>query len=589
MLKKNKKNKQQDRHRWLLIGFLCLFGVCLVAQVRPTGQKPTAGASTKSTADTSKTAPKTKTPAGNKKQSDNKKQPENKKTKVYLLHADEGQADKLARPDVQVLIGNVKLRHDSMYMYCDSALIFEKTNSVEAFSNVRMEQGDTLFIYGDYLYYDGMTQIAQLRENVKMINRNTTLLTDSLNYDRLYDLGYYFEGGTLMDEENVLTSDWGEYSPATKQSVFNHDVKLVNPKFVLTSDTLKYSTDTKIATILGPSDIVSDKNHIYSERGIYNTTTEQAELLDRSVLTNEGKKLTGDSIFYDRVLGYGEAFDNVQMNDTINRNMLTGNYCFYNEITGSALATQRAVAIDYSQGDSLFMHGDTLRLITYHINTDSMFREMRVYHKVRAYRTDVQAVCDSLVYNSKDSCMTMYTDPILWHGSQQLLGEEIKVYMNDSTIDWAHIINQALAVEQKDSVHYNQVTGKEMKGFFVGGDMRQVDVNGNVLVVFYPIDDKDSTMIGLNYSEGSFLRMLLKERRMEQGAFIGKANGTLYPMDQIPADKYKLPPFVWFDYIRPRNKEDIFEWRGKRAGEQLQKSDRKPIVSPRNMNIKRNK
>ena len=553
MQKKNTRNNFLNRHRFLLTGLLCLFGICLLSA------------------------------------QDKQKQPEKKKTRVDLLHAEEAQADKIMLPDVQILIRSVKLRHDSMYMYCDSALIYEKTNSVEAFGNVRMEQGDTLFIYGDYLYYDGMSQLAMLRENVRMINRNTVLTTDSLNYDRLYNLGYYFDGGTLTDEENVLTSEWGEYSPATKISVFNHDVKLVNPKFVLTSDTLKYSTDTKIATILGPSDIVSDKNHIYSERGIYNTTTEQAELLDRSVLTNEGKKLTGDSIFYDRVLGYGEAFDNVQMNDTINRNMLTGNYCFYNEITGSALATQRAVAIDYSQGDSLFMHGDTLRLITYHINTDSMFREMRVYHKVRAYRTDVQAVCDSLVYNSKDSCMTMYTDPILWHGSQQLLGEEIKVYMNDSTIDWAHIINQALAVEQKDSVHYNQVTGKEMKGFFVGGDMRQVDVNGNVLVVFYPIDDKDSTMIGLNYSEGSFLRMLLKERRMEQGAFIGKANGTLYPMDQIPADKYKLPSFVWFDYIRPRNKEDIFEWRGKRAGEQLQKSDRKPIVSPRNMNIKRNK
>ena len=553
MQKKNTRNNFLNRHRFLLTGLLCLFGICLLSA------------------------------------QDKQKQPEKKKTRVDLLHAEEAQADKILLPDVQILIRSVKLRHDSMYMYCDSALIYEKTNSVEAFGNVRMEQGDTLFIYGDYLYYDGMSQLAMLRENVRMINRNTVLTTDSLNYDRLYNLGYYFDGGTLTDEENVLTSEWGEYSPATKISVFNHDVKLVNPKFVLTSDTLKYSTDTKIATILGPSDIVSDKNHIYSERGIYNTTTEQAELLDRSVLTNEGKKLTGDSIFYDRVLGYGEAFDNVQMNDTINRNMLTGNYCFYNEITGSALATQRAVAIDYSQGDSLFMHGDTLRLITYHINTDSMFREMRVYHKVRAYRTDVQAVCDSLVYNSKDSCMTMYTDPILWHGSQQLLGEEIKVYMNDSTIDWAHIINQALAVEQKDSVHYNRVTGKEMKGFFVGGDMRQVDVNGNVLVVFYPIDDKDSTMIGLNYSEGSFLRMLLKERRMEQGAFIGKANGTLYPMDQIPADKYKLPSFVWFDYIRPRNKEDIFEWRGKRAGEQLQKSDRKPIVSPRNMNIKRNK
>ena len=550
MQKKNTRTNFLNRHRFLLAGLLCLFGVCLLSA------------------------------------QDKKKEPEKKKTRVDLLHAEEAQADKVLHPDIQILIRSVKLRHDSMYMYCDSALIYEKTNSVEAFGNVRMEQGDTLFIYGDYLYYDGMSQLAMLRENVRMINRNTTLTTDSLNYDRLYNLGYYFEGGTLTDEENVLTSEWGEYSPATKISVFNHDVKLVNPKFILTSDTLKYSTATKIATILGPSDIVSDNNHIYSERGFYNTTTEQAELLDRSVLT---KKLTGDSIFYDRVLGYGEAFENVQMNDTINKNMLTGNYCFYNEITGSALATQRAVAIDYSQGDSLFMHGDTLRLITYNINTDSMYREMRVYHKVRAYRTDVQAVCDSLVYNSKDSCMTMYTDPILWHGAQQVLGEEIKAYMNDSTIDWVHIINQAFTIEQKDSVHYNQVSGKEMKGFFVAGDMRQVDVNGNVLVIFYPVEERDSSLIGLNYAEGSFLRMLLKDRRMEKGAFIGKANGTMYPMDQIPAEKYKLPTFAWFDYIRPRNKEDIFEWRGKKAGQQMQKSDRKPLTSPRNMNIKRNK
>jgi len=340
---------------------------------------------------------------------------------------------------------------------------------------------------------------------------------------------------------------------------------------------------------LGPSDIVSQENQIYSERGIYNTMTEQAELLDRSILTNGSKKLVGDSLFYDRKLGYGEAFDNVQMNDTLNRNMLTGDYCYYNELTGNALATKRAVAIDYSQGDSLFMHGDTLRMVTFNLNTDSMYREMRVYHKVRAYRTDVQAVCDSLVYNSKDSCMTMYTDPILWYGYQQLLGEEIKVYMNDSTIDWAHIINQALAVEQKDSIHYNQITGKEMKAFFQGGEMRQVDVNGNVLVVFYPVEEKDSSLIMHDYTEGSFLRMLLKERKMERGTFIGKTTGTAYPLDQIPADKFRLPSFAWFADIRPRDKNDIFNWRGKKADEVLQKNDRRPAVSPREMHIKRNK
>ena len=571
MLRQKKKDKQTDRHRWLLIGFLCLFGVCLVAQVKPTGQKKTTGTSANSASDASATTQK------------GKKQPgkENKKTKVYLLHANQGKADKWARPDVQVLIGNVKLRHDSMYMYCDSALIFEKTNSVEAFSNVRMEQGDTLFIYGDYLYYDGMTQIAQLRENVKMINRNTTLLTDSLNYDRLYDLGYYFEGGTLMDEENVLTSDWGEYSPATKQSVFNHDVKLVNPKFVLTSDTLRYNTATKVATILGPSNIVSDNNHIYSERGFYNTLTEQAELLDRSILTNEGKKLIGDSLFYDRAAGYGEAF--VRMTDTINKNMLTGDYCFYNELTDSAFATKRAVAIDYSQGDSLFMHGDTLQMVSYNLNTDSLYRLMKAYHKVRMYRTDVQGVCDSLVYNSKDSCMTMYRDPILWNEGQQLLGEEIKIYMNDSTIDWAHIINQALTVEMKDSVHYNQVSGKEMKAYFENGDMRRVEVIGNVLIAFYP-EEKDSTMTGFNSGEGSLMHLYLKDRKMEKAKLIGKSNGVLYPMDQIPSDKLRLPTFAWFDYIRPLNKEDIFNWRPKRAGESLKPTtDRRPKTDKRNL------
>ena len=69
----------------------------------------------------------------------------------------------------------------------------------------------------------------------------------------------------------------------------------------------------------------------------HNTLTEQAELLDRSVLTNQGKKLVGDSLFYDRIIGYGEAFDNVKMTDSINKNMLTGDYCFYNELTDSAI------------------------------------------------------------------------------------------------------------------------------------------------------------------------------------------------------------------------------------------------------------
>ena len=537
MINKKKNHKNTNGRRILLLSVLCLFGFCLVAQVQPRR---------------------------------NAAQPA--KSKVYLLHSDVLKKNK-DNPNAQILVGDVSFRHDSIYMYCDSACFYEKTNSLEAFHNVKFVQGDTLFLYGDYLFYDGNTQLAQVRNNVRMENRTTTLTTDSLNYDRIANLGYFFDGGTLMDEQNVLTSDWGEYSPATKMSVFNYEVKLVNPQFTLTSDTLRYNTDTKIASIVGPSDIDSDENHIYSELGFYYTQQGQAELLERSVLTNDGKRMTGDSLFYDRNRGIGEAFRNVEFVDTIGKNMLTGDYCFYNQLTGYAFATDKAVATDFSQGDSLFIHADTLQLYTFHVNTDSVYREARAYHKVRFYRTDVQGVCDSLVFSSKDSCLTLYQDPILWNGKQQLLGEKIMIYMNDSTIEWAHIQNQTLSVEQLDSLNYNQVSGKDMKAYFEGGEMKQVDVDGSVRLVYFPME-KDSTLLGMNCSETSKLSMFLENRKLKKLAMSPKSNGTLYPMTQIPPAKMKLDNFAWFDYVRPLNKADIFNWRGKGAGQELKKSTR---------------
>ena len=506
------------------------------------------------------------------------------KSKVYLLRADKLKKDAL-HPDAQIVVGNVVFRHDSVYMYCDSAYYYDKINSFEAFSNVRMEQGDTLFLYGDRLYYDGLTQIAQMRMNVRMENRTTTLLTDSLNYDRIFNLGYFFDGGTMMDDQNVLTSEWGEYSPATKMSVFYYNVKLENPQFTMLSDTLKYSTLTKVANIVGPSDIYSDDNYIYSESGYYDTQTGKADLYQRSVLTSDSKQLTGDSLFYDRNTGIGEAFSNIVMTDTLNKNMMLGDYGYYNEKLKNAFVTKNAVAIDYSQGDSLFLHADTLSMNTFHLDTDSMYREIKAYHKVRFYRTDVQGVADSLVFSSKDSCLIMYKDPVLWNENQQLLGEQINIYMNDSTIDWAHIINQALSVEQVpvDTTLFNQVSGKEIKAYFEDGLMEKVEVIGSVRIVYYPMDS-DSLLIGMNVSETSQLDIYLENQQLERMVMSPKSNGTLYPMSQIPLEKSYLENFVWFDYIRPLNKKDIFIWRGKKVEDQLKKNVRGPIELP-NQNL----
>ena len=504
-----------------------------------------------------------------KKRGRPRRAPQPQDERVYLVHADVLHYDQWKNPDAQILNGRVTFRHKGASLDCDSAYFYEQSNSFEAFGHVKMLQGDTLSLVSDYAFYDGGDEMAIARRNVVLKNRDTTLYTDSLNFDRMYDIAYFFEGGKMVDGKTMLVSDWGEYNTQSKVAVFNYDVRMRNKDMYLTTDTLYYDTHNSMAQIVGPTDITSGRSHIYSERGYYDTKNDRARLLDRSVLSNGGKQLVGDSVWHDEKLGLSKAFYNVVYTDTVNNNKLTCEYGEYDDVHGYAMCTDSAVVMDFSQRDTLYMHADTFKIFTFNINTDSVYRKIHAYNKVRAYRKDVQAVCDSLVYNSKDSCMTMYRDPIVWNMRQQLVGEQIDVFMRDSVVDRAHVINQAFSIEQlPDLENYNQVSSKEMFAFFEHGAIHEARAKDNVLVIYYPEDSSDSTLIGMNYTETSELRMFMENRKMKK-IWMPKAEGTLYPMSQIPPEKKKLEGFAWFDYIRPVSKEDIFYWRPKKDGTEL--------------------
>lgn len=532
----NKISRYLSGHRIQLAVVLCLFGLC-VAQSRKVAK--------------GRHRPKTD-------------------ERVYLKHADMLRFNQYGEhAGAQILNGNVAFLHKGALLTCDSAYFYQESNSFKAFGHVKMRQGDTLSLTSDYASYDGDNQMAEARHNVLLRHRGTKLYTDSLNYDRLYNIGYFFEGGKMVDRNNVLVSDWGEYDTETRKAVFNYNVNLRNPKFTLTTDTLHYDTRTSLANIVGPSVIRSKESVIHTSDGYYNTNTGRARLYGRSTMSNKGKEITGDSLFYDEKRGISQGYRNVIYKDTQKKNELHCNYLWYNEKNGFAFATENPVMMEYSQKDTLFVHSDTIKVITYHLNTDSVYRTAHCYNKVRAFRNDVQAVCDSLVYNTKDSCMTMYRDPIAWSGDRQLLGEEIQVFMKDSTIDRAHIINQALTAElMPDKDHYQQLSSKEMFAYFTKGQITQTEAIGNVRSIYYPVDDKDSTLMGLVYIETDTMKMFMRDRQLQK-IWTSKTDGTWYPMTQIPPERYKLDGFTWFDYIRPINKDDIYEWRGKKDGTQL--------------------
>ncbi len=462
---------------------------------------------------------------------------------------------KTATSDVQILKDDVVFFHEGAFMYCDSAYLYEQSNRFEAFSNVEINQGDTIFVYGDYLHYEGNTRLAKLRNNVRMEDSQATLFTDSLNYDRMNNLGYYFEGGMLVDEENELTSFWGQYNPENNESLFSDSVKLVNEQYTIFADTLKYNTRTKIADILGPSTIVSDSGYIHTTRGWYNTISDDSQLLDRSTVysSNEDKTLTGDTIYYNRKSGLGTVHGNMHLQDTAKKMILQGNYGYYNEKTEFALATDSAFAIEYSQTDSLFLHGDTLTMLT-----DSIDREIKAFHNVRFYRNDLQGVCDSMEYISKDSILYMYIEPIIWHENNQIIGQEMNIYLNDSTIDKVHVKNYAFSIQDRQKGdQYNQLKGRDMTAHFKDGELRYILVEGDAQSLYY-LEEDDGTIIGLNKTQSAYLSMDIFKNELQKLKLWSSTTAETNPLSLLKPEDKKLKDFIWYENVRPMTKMDIF-------------------------------
>ena len=284
--------------------------------------------------------------------------------RIEILNANTIGFNKKLGKDVKRLIGDVRFKHGTALMYCDSAYLNSRTNILKAFHNVHIIQNDSIDLYGDFLDYDGNTKIAKVRQNVKLIHDKSILNTDSLDYDRVTDIAHYFSWGYLKDDQNNLESVNGYYYSNTKDYYAIDSVTLVNPDYTIYSDSLRYNTGSDISYFYGPTDIISDSNFIYCEYGWYNTKENKTRVSKNSYILNQEKKLNGDTIYYDRNIGFGEAFSNIAMLDTSAKMLITGGYANYYERPDRIYVTKRALLTKYGDGDSLFIHADTLRMRT---------------------------------------------------------------------------------------------------------------------------------------------------------------------------------------------------------------------------------
>ena len=501
-------------------------------------------------------------------------------TRIILEHADLLTYDAALQPGVQRLKGGVVLRHGNATMTCDSAYLNEDDQVFEAFGEVHMVQGDTIHMYSRYLYYDGVSKLARLRHNVHLANKTTDLYTDSLDYDRIADIAYYFEGGTITDAQNTLTSDYGQFIPATNDAEFRYNVKLVNDKTTMTTEHLFYNTHTRISSYEGQTLIQSDSGQIVSQRGIYDVGRDVGILLDRSEVTSGAKTLIGDSIYYDGMSKFGEAFGRMELSDTVQKAILYGDYGYFDDKRNYAFATSRAHAEEYSQKDTLYVSADTLELISLPIpdrlrldslraaaaqegkgkaKPDTMQRYLRGYRNVRVFRRDAQAVADSLSYISMDSTLSLYGKPILWSEERQLSGDTTHFYFRSKKLDYVDVLGKALVVEHIDSVdYYNQMSGDSLRAYVQDSTVREILVSGKVESIYYMKEDGTNDYNGLNRMTSSTMHVLLDSGKVKKSIWRGPVEGKAYPLEMASGPEVnRLPLFQWAADRRPMRKEDI--------------------------------
>lgn len=480
--------------------------------------------------------------------------PAGAKERIFIENVDLWRYDRDIDTAAQILTGNVIFRHNDAYMYCDSAHLYQAQNRFIAFENVRIEQGDSLDISCSYLDYDGITMLARLREYVVMEHGENTLYTDSLDYDRVAGIGYYFDYGSIVDTLNILSSVYGEYSTITKKAIFNDSVVLENPNFTLYSDTLHYDTETKIADILGPTRIVGDSGVIYATRGAYDTELDRAYLMDDPVIESGTRWMTGDSIYYDRVAKVAELYRNVILKDTADQVALRGNYAEYHEDTEYGLARDRAYIEEYSSEDTLYVHAHLLEMS----KIDSVANLFKGLGNVRLYRSDIQAVSDTIVYHTADSVMNCIGNPFVWSGKSQVTGDSITLYMKDGEMDYAHIRENAYLSSQIDDKHFDQMRGREVKAYFSENEMDSVWTHGNAEVIYYSLSE-DSVVLEHTKSQCSDILMQFEEEELSKIKLIGPAAGSITPLFLLKEEQLFYPNFIWFPEGRPMSFEDIFK------------------------------
>ena len=420
-------------------------------------------------------------------------------------------------------------------MFCDSAIYERVNNSFVAYDNVKINENDSLHIYGDSIHYFGNDEKAYIYGNVLVKSNRINLTTNTLIYDQKLKIAYYTNGAIVKDIEKgyEIKSQKGIFNTQLQKVFFRDNVQLDHKDYKIISDSLVYHTNTQKSDIIGNAEIQTNKSSIFCNQGWFDSKNNKASFKKNVIIKSQNQLLYADSIFYNETSGISYAEGNVKIEDDSNNIVIKGNYGIYDEKIDSMYVWENASFSQINKSDTIKIYAD--KFISF---SDNIKRIFICYNNAVIDGNLIQGDCDSIFYNKTDSLLKCIDKPVIWMDENQISGEKLEFKIFEGEIYKMNVTDNSLIITKKDSVHFDQIKGNDINGFFEKNELKILDVNDNGQAIYYTLDESDSLINEINIITCESMRIFIENNNIEKIKFNKKPNGKTEPLNNEKENLY---------------------------------------------------
>lgn len=427
-------------------------------------------------------------------------------TQIEIINADEIYFNQKINADRQVLLGAVKAKHKNRFLTCDSAYYYAERNTIEAFSNIHVWEGDSLHLFGQYLIYDGNLQVAEIQTEVRFEHNDMIMNSEQLEYHFESQKGIYHEKARITEKEKSLESKSGIYHADSEKFDFYGDVWIENTENILRADTVYYWLNKEYAA--------------FSSHG---------------VIENKDLHVKADQGWLDQRNGKALLFGNLKITDLESAHVLYADTTYLSDEMKSSISFGNILLNAPLNNDSLYLTADTIKQVK-----SETLHTIHAFPYVNFKTSEIIGACDSMSFNIQEEQIFMHQKPVIWLNDFQLTADTLKMQLRDNILQWATFNKNAFIASKVDSAAYNQIRGEDMKAFFDENEITNIEVKGNGETLYYMMDGDNKTPEAVNEIICSNMNILISKRKIDQISFYEKPDAVLRPL----APSESLPPVL---------------------------------------------